>query len=128
MTAVKLTRFDYIVEHGNRPPLTAEGAKAFPHPQAHTITCTDGFTLSVLAGDGCYCTPIPSAFNNLGEVAQDYAGPYTEVEVGVPSEKPTPWYQWVKYAQTPTKPTETVYAYVPVEMVRALIEHHGGER
>lgn len=121
-------RLDYIAAHGNKPPLTVEGMKNFPHPTGSIIKCADGFRLSVIAGDGTYCTPRPSAFGNLGEVPQTYSGPYTEVEVGFPTAQPTPWHLWSNHAEDPAAPTDTVYAYVPVEKVRALLELHGGEQ
>lgn len=56
-----------------------------------------------------------------------YPGPYTHVEVGFPSEVPEPWEIWSEFVEDPESPTSTVYAYVPVEDVRALVELHGGE-
>lgn len=79
------------------------------------IKCADGFRLSVVAGSYGYCAPRGAA-----------AGPYTKVEVGFPSERPEPWEQWSKFAEQAKSPTETVYGYVPVDMVRALVELHGG--
>ena len=38
------------------------------------VRCADGFTMSVQANEGAYCTP-----------RLDEAGSYTEVEVGFPS-------------------------------------------
>ena len=55
-----------------------------------------------------------------------FSGPYTHVEVGFPSAKPEPWTDWETYSDG-GEPTETVYGYVPVEMVTALVESHGGE-
>lgn len=85
------------------------------------ITCADGFSLSVVAGEGTYCHPRP------GMTAEDcFEGPYEEVEVGFPSERPQPWADWVEYCESPSDPTDTVYAYVPVALVRALVDLHGG--
>src|SRR5690606_2814 len=92
------------------------------------IVCRDGFTMSVIAGAGTYCTPRPDWAAAAGEVPADYPGPYTHVEVGYPSARPEPWDKWEQYAEDPEKPpTGNVYAYVPVEMVRALVAAHGGE-
>lgn len=104
------------------------GARIVPN----RITCADGFSLSVIAGRGNYCTPRPSIlpgalYAGLEDVPSDYPGPYTEVEVGFPSARPEPWAAWGKYAESPEDPTQTVYAYVPVDTVHALIESHGGE-
>lgn len=84
----------------------------------NVITCADGFKLSVVAGDFVYSSP------RRGE-----AGPYTEVEVGFPSERPEPWDDlWREYAENRDNPTGTVYGYVPAAMVRDLVASHGGER
>ena len=96
-------------------------------PSNH-IVCADGFALSVVAGYGAYCSPRPSAFSNLADVPPTYGGPYHEVEVGFPSQRPEPWRGvWETFAETPEHPTGTVYGYVPVGLVRSLIESHGGE-
>jgi hypothetical protein len=131
--------------------IVQEGNRSFqPHRIKHllpnNIKCADGFELSVIAGEGTYCTPRPSAWANLAEVGPDYSGPYSQVEVGYPSTRPEPWHcgewahgydrhedhrvcdGWETYAEDAERPTSTVYAYVPVEMVRALIDSHGGER
>jgi len=104
------------------------------------ITCADGFTVSVIAGGGTYCTPRPTLCLHLpghemvhepdgifGEVAHDYPGPYTAVEVGFPSMNPEPWEEWRQFAEESEDPTETIYSYVPVGLVRSLVELHGGE-
>lgn len=93
---------------------------------------------------------------NIHEVPSTYPGPYTHVEVGFPSERPEPWSchhertvygddewapsyckerpvtpdegtGWACYAEAESDPTGTVYGYVPVAMVAALIASHGGE-
>lgn len=115
--------FDQIVAAGNRP------SGATPN----RITCADGFTLSVIAGPGVYCTPRPALLDSLpdglvSDAPRDYPGPYTAVEVGFPSARPEPWDEWSQRAEDEDEPTGTVYGYVPVEMVRALIESHGGEK
>lgn len=113
---------EQIVAAGNRPHGTIP----------NRITCADGFTLSVIAGPGVYCTPRPALLDNLpdglvSDAPKDYPGPYTAVEVGFPSARPEPWSDWSQRAEDEEEPTSTVYGYVPVEMVRALIESHGGE-
>ena len=80
-------------------------------PIAKRITCMDGFSLSVQANCGAYCEP---RTNN---------GPWYTVEVGFPSAEPD---LIMDYAETREAPTETVYGYVPVELVEQLIEMHGG--
>ena len=85
------------------------------HPVRPTITramvCKDGFSMSVQASDRHYCFPL----NNTG--------PWSKVEVGYPSiVEPLLW----EYAESPWQWTDTVYPRVPVEVVAAVIEVHGG--
>ena len=80
-------------------------------PFAKRITCKDGFSLSVQATHGAYCSP------------RENLGPWYEVEVGFPSSEPE---LIMSYAEQPEKPTDTVYGYVPIELVEQLIELHGG--
>jgi hypothetical protein len=75
------------------------------------VTCRDEYSVSVQASEGSYCTP------------RDDFGPYTAVELGFPT-LADPMLDG--YAEDPSKPTDTVYAYVPVGVVRDLIVKHGG--
>lgn len=81
---------------------------------ADRVQCSDGFSISVQANQYTYCLP------------RDDDGPYTEVECGFPSAHPGE--EMMEYAETPSDPTGTVYAYVPVDVVKRLIEAHGGEK
>lgn len=103
------------------------------------LRCADGFRLSVIAGRGAYCKPRP-AFDprqrlpdalRMYDVPSDFPGPYTHVEVGYPSTRPEPWSpvgvdRWLDYVESPEDPTGTVYAQVPVDLVRSLVAAHGG--
>lgn len=82
------------------------------HRACPRITCADGFTMSVQASEFHYCAP-----------RQTDCPSYTRVEVGFPSEAQPELMEWAEDAD---KPTETVYGWVPVEVVDALIEKHGG--
>jgi len=118
---------DQIAASGNAPD-----RKTGVRPVDNRITCADGFSLSVIAGAGYYCTPRPSLLSGLpdgvvSDSPRDYPGPYTAVEVGFPSAQPEPWTEWVQRAEDEADPTGTVYGYVPVQMVRELILSHGGE-
>lgn len=115
--------------------------------EGNIIVCADGFTVSVLTGGGCYCSPRPTlclAGTRLARcpeppgitssVACDYPGPFTTAEVGFPSAQPEPWSEWSQYAdrwmwpaEDDEDPTRIVYSYVPVELIAALVESHGGE-
>jgi len=79
---------------------------------ARPIVCADGVRLSIQASADHYCIP------------KDDEGPYTHVEVGFPSI--TPPKEWMKYAQNPDTPTETVYGCIPVELVNKFVCEHGG--
>lgn len=124
------------------------------------VECTDGFSVSIIAGGGAYSTPrsaIPGAhgevrpgYTSLGEVASDYPGPFTTVELGYPTSRPEPWQctEWseghdrhedhttcdgfARYfdgsMRDESDGTDSVYGFVPVDMVRALIASHGGEK
>ena len=81
------------------------------YPTAKRITCADGFSLSVQATHGAYCSP------------RTNIGPWHEVEVGFPSEAPE---LILSYAEDHDQLTKTVYGYVPIELVDQLIELHGG--
>ena len=76
------------------------------------ITCKSGLEMSVQASAFHYSIP-----------KSDNAEYYSEVEVGFPT-KPEPLL--LEYADEPDKPLDTVYAYVPVSVVKAVIEKHGG--
>jgi hypothetical protein len=68
--------------------------------------------MSVQAHDGAYCEP-----------RLDGQRKYTLVEIGFPSaEEPLimPW------CENPRQPTDTVYGYVPVDVVTNVIVKHGG--
>lgn len=76
------------------------------------ITCKDGFSISVQANKNAYCEP-----------RRDF-GPYTHVECGFPSARPNE--KLLQYAENKNDPQNTVYGYVPINIVEKLIEEHGG--
>lgn len=76
------------------------------------IRCKNGFRMSVQAQEFHYCLP------------RQNEGPHTHVECGFPSVAPGP--EMMEYAENPNEPTETVYAYVPREVVERELESHGG--
>lgn len=94
-----------------RDPSDSEVCSNRTFPVAKRITCKDGFSLSVQATHGTYCHP------------RRNIGPWYEVEVGFPSAEPE---LIMSYAEQRDRPTETVYGYVPIELVQQLIELHGG--
>lgn len=80
-------------------------------PRAPRIKCADGFSMSVQASHGAYCRPR----TNLAK--------WESVEVGFPSDAPE---SFIDYAEDPGSPTDTVYGYVPVDLVIEEINRHGG--
>ena len=70
------------------------------------IICNDGFMLSVQASSFHYCSP------------RDNMGPYKELEVMCDGPE-----SWSIYEEGDNK----LYAWVPVDEIRMLIEFHGGE-
>jgi hypothetical protein len=80
-------------------------------PLAKRIICADGFSLSVQATHGAYCSP------------RENIGPWYAVEVGFPSAKPE---LIAHLAEDERDYTETVYPYVDIDLVAELIELHGG--
>ena len=79
--------------------------------QYETVKCADGFSMSVQANRRAYCSPR----NDLG--------PYDCVEVGYPSSYDI---YLRDYAEDPSRPTQTVYGYVPADIITMCIEAHGG--
>lgn len=76
------------------------------------VVCADGFSMSVQAHDGAYCEP-----------RKDAQRKYTLVEIGFPSVEEALIMPW---AEDERKPTDTVYPYVPVDVVTNVIVKHGG--
>lgn len=90
---------------------TYDRAVKFEQPRAW-VHCADGFSVSIQANRFAYCNPRIT-----------HAGDYVSVELGFPTR---PDDLIMEYAEDPSDPTETVYGYVPVEVVDALLEKHGG--
>lgn len=81
------------------------------YPRVHAI-CSDGFRISIQASEFHYCSPRVNG-----------ADSYENVELGFPSREDE---LIMAYAEDPDEPTETVYGFVPIEIVNQLIEKHGG--
>ena len=75
------------------------------------IVCADGFTMSVQASGSHYCEPRGN-YNR-----------YREFEIGFPSQKES---LIMRYCEDESKPTDTVYAFVPFNVVNDVLEKHGG--
>lgn len=98
---------DYMAKH------TTHGSgsllRVFPR-----ITCADGFSISIQGGVHAYCTP------------RTNHGHWTELEAGMPNFRPSD--ELMTYAEDSGSPTETVYPYVPIEILQAELDAHGGIR
>ena len=97
---------EYIKETRNIEPLSGI-EKIRPRVQ-----CMDGYSVSVQLGPRLYCSPRVAG-----------AAYYDKVELGYPSEE-DPLIN--DYAEDSENYTDTVYGYVPVEIVDALFQKHGG--
>lgn len=75
------------------------------------VACNDGYTVSVQAGWGIYSNP------------REDADHYFAVELGYPSDKDD---ELIPYAENEEAPLDTVYSFVPVDLVDAVLEKHGG--
>lgn len=85
--------------------------RRFPGGPVPAIHCRDGFHMSVQASSGTYCTP------------RNDSGPWSQVEIGYPNRIEPLLFE---YAETKGDWTQTVYGWVPIELVAAVIELHGG--
>ena len=74
------------------------------------VEFNSGFGVSIQANSSNYCEP------------RNDEGPYTAVELGFPSAEDS---LIIKYAENKSEPTETVYGWVPVGVVKALMIKHG---
>ena len=81
------------------------------YKQVKPIRCADGLTFSAQASAFHYATP------------RDNQGPWTAVEIGFPNQVVD---EFLKYAEDSENPTDTVYGRVPVAVVEAVVEKHGG--
>ena len=82
------------------------------------IVCADGFGVSVQASNCHYCEPRISQFPNTEFI------PYETVELGFPSAADE---DLLLYQESNEEdPLESVYGFVPVEVVDKVLEKHGG--
>lgn len=81
-------------------------------PMRRKAKCADGFEVSIQASEFHYSAP------------RDNSGQYWEVELGFPNMEPTE--EVAQYAEDKNDLTGTVYGYVPIELVDAMLEAHGG--
>lgn len=75
------------------------------------IVCNDGFNFSAQGGYGMYSNP------------RSASDRFDELELGYPSDEEE---LIMEYAETPESPTDTVYGYVPCDIIQKVITKHGG--
>jgi len=75
------------------------------------IICNDGFKMSVQGSQYHYCKP---------RIDTDS---YSELEIGYPTEKEN---LILKFAEDRKNPCDTVYPYVPIELIDKIIKKHKG--
>lgn len=83
--------------------------------KAPRITAKNGVSLSVQASEDHYCSP------------RENKGPYYEVEVGFPSiDPPDSWESYFDGCWDTHDRKQSVYGYVPIDMVVDFINENGG--
>lgn len=97
---------NYVQEFFNAHPITE------PNTVRPRIVCKDGWSISVQATEYAYCTP-----------RRDNDFHYLDVECGYPSSAED---LLMPYAEETDYPTNTVYGYVPIQIINGIIEKHGG--
>ena len=75
------------------------------------VFCNDGFDISIQGNEGAYCSP------------RMFTDDYSSMELGYPSEKED---LLLEFAEEPDNPINTVYGYVPFDIIEKIIEKHGG--
>ncbi len=75
----------------------------------------DGFYFSVQASETHYCTP------RVGK------GPWTAVEVGYLSERIEAMMEYIDVGPD-SDPLDSIYGWVPIDIIETAIEEHGGWR
>jgi|TARA_R110001583_G_scaffold16234_5_gene66148 hypothetical protein len=82
------------------------------------VVCADGFSVSVQAADGSYCSP------------RNSVGPWESVECGFPTAKDPVLEAWAEDPRAgickDTGHVQTVYGWVPSQVILRVIESHGG--
>lgn len=84
------------------------------HAHISRVKCADGYSISIQASSGHYCTP--------RETMQDVQH-YLAFELGYP---PVANDVLIEHAEDAENPTDTVYPYVPREVIEQVIASHGG--
>ena len=76
-----------------------------------SIICNDGFEMSVQGSKTHYSSP------------RDNSYLFEAMEIGFPSVKED---LIIEYAESKDSPTQTVYGWVPTDIIQKVIDKHGG--
>ena len=76
------------------------------------IICNDGFSMSVQAGKETYSMPSEAGKTGFSSVEIGYLNEEEELLFGI--------------AENEENYTDTIYPYIPVELVNEIINKHGG--
>ena len=93
---------------------TSQKAMLYGHQMKPSIVCNDGFTMSVQGSSTHYCSP--------RSVEKDYYA----MEIGFPSYDEPLIHKFMDGDVGVTDPTDTVYGYVPADIIDEVIVKHGG--
>lgn len=126
---------DFLADPENYSDNTKEG-QSHPDPairdllKDHIIRdqmiCADGFKMSVQYSRFHYCNGRERFMGGEMESRDDPAPEPRTVEIGFPSHREPELLG--EYAEEPKRMTKTVYGWVPVATVDAVIAKHGGLR
>ncbi len=95
---------------------TGERGEGYCYQMCRPVLLADGTSLSIQAGDTHYCEPRMLSENGT------YSD-YSHFEIGFPSRIIE---ELLPYADDDENPTDTVYAYVPRELIETIIKAAGG--
>ncbi|NEG85063.1 hypothetical protein GQQ15_06255 [Pantoea agglomerans] len=84
------------------------------HAHISRVKCADGYSVSIQASSSHYCDPRETLWD---------VQCYSSFELGYPSAADDALMEYVEDAE---RPTDTVYGYVPREVVEQVIASHGG--
>lgn len=90
------------------------------------IVCNDGFHVSCQFGWAWHCTAYTYEdvdITTVGKIKLYDEDDFKAVELGFPSEKVD---IWMDYAEEDSDPTDTVYNWVPIDIVQQGLDLHGG--
>lgn len=79
--------------------------------QRKLFTCSNGLTFSLQTTEMNYCSP------------RSDIGPWSKVEIGFPNREVE---KLMPFADDKNRPTETIYGWVPMNIIMEIITDNGG--